>query len=115
MLNSSIVDKKHSNKILKSFNVKLKKRLEIPLGKVDFLKNKSYKSHFRDFLEKIISISTNTSNIYFEMNNNILYSLDYNHNEGKYEFIEILKGNIEAKIETIQIENSGNIAVLVSL
>ncbi len=114
-MNSSITDKKHSNKKLKNYNVKLKKRLEIPLGKVDFLKNKSYKSHLGDYLEKIVSISTNTSNIFFEMNNNNLYSLDYNHNQGKYEFIEILKGNIEAKIESMQIENSGNIAVLVSL
>ena len=93
----------------------LEKRFDIPLGRPELSLKNSYKAHFGNLLHTIYSSSKNKSNIFMEMNNNILYSLNYKPDESKYDFVEILKGNIESKIAYINIESGGNNAILVNI
>ena len=100
---------------ISNYDVKLERRFEYPLGRVELPLKKSFKIQSKHLIDNYVASSANTSNGLFEANQNILFTLRDNPNENKYDFLEILKGKIDTKIESMRIDSRGKNTVLVSV
>jgi len=113
-LNKTIysIDEETSQSYISNFDVKLERRFEYRLGQVELPLKQSLKNYVKPLL---LTTSTSSSNIILiEIKENTLFSLQHNSTENKYNFLEILKGNIEGKIERIKVDNEGKNFILVS-
>lgn len=113
-LNKTIysIDEETSQSYISNFDVKLERRFEYRLGQVELPLKQSLKNYVKPLL---LTTSASSSNIILiEIKENTLFSLQHNSTENKYNFLEILKGNIEGKIERIKVDNEGKNFILVS-
>ena len=113
-LNKTIysIDEETSQSYISNFDVKLERRFEYRLGQVELPLKQSLKNYVKPLL---LTTSASSSNIILiEIKENTLFSLQHNSSENKYNFLEILKGNIEGKIERIKVDNEGKNFILVS-
>ena len=113
-LNKTIysIDEETSQSYISNFDVKLERRFEYRLGQVELPLKQSLKNYVKPLL---LTTSASSSNIILiEIKENTLFSLQHNSTENKFNFLEILKGNIEGKIERIKVDNEGKNFILVS-
>ena len=105
-------DEETNETIINNYDVKLDGRGEFSFGNI----GKNFKPNnvqIKPFLDNFIVFSNSIDNAMFEFYQNMLFTIEYSIQDKKYQIFEILKGQIDLKIEKIQYDKLNKNTVLV--